>query len=261
MQQALAAVLANPWSDSPRELFAARVAASDPDRAKFVLAQLKVAESRREAGVRTRAVEFSALGAGLLGLTHGMRWQNGVAPLLGFDGKNGAPWRYRRGFIEEITVPAAHFLKVAAPLYARAPVLDLVLGDGKAHARAIFASPHLARIRSLDLSNSKIGDAEVALLVQSPHLARLRWLSLYFNEVTDKGVEMIAAARTTLPALRFVRLDDNPCRDPNPAVDEEDGRTYGLERSARGEELIERFGPLPWIGDNPSSEAPDPETF
>ena len=260
VQRAFAAVLANPWADEPRERFAEKVEATDPDRAKFVRAQLAVAEARRRAGVRKKAVESEALAASFAGLKNGVAWSGGVGPLLGFDGSNGAPFRYRRGFVEEATLSAPHFLKVASALFARAPILDLVLRDVKGHAAALFASPHLARIRSLDLSDNKLGDAEIAILARSPHLSRLRWLSLYFNSVSDTGVEALAAS-ATLPALRFVRFDSNPCGDPNPYVDEEDGRTYGLIPSSVGEDLVAKHGPIAWIGDNPSELPPDPETF
>lgn len=261
MQRAFAAVLANPWADEPRQRFADAVEPTDPVRAKFIRAQLAVADQRRRAGVRRKAVETEALGAGLAGLKHGVKWCGGIGPLLGFDGSNGAPWRFRRGFVEEVKLGTPHFLKVAGALYGRAPVLDLVLSDVKAHAAALFASPHLARIRSLDLSNNHLGDTEIALLTRSPHLTRLRWMSLYFNDISDAGVERLAAAKDRLPALRFVRLDSNPGGDPNPYLDEEDGRTYDLIRSSVEEELVAKFGAIPWIADNPSAEPPDPETF
>lgn len=261
MQRALAAVLADPWADGPREYFADAVEASDPARAAFVRAQLDVARARREAGVRRKSIESDALAAGLPGLANGARWSGGIAALLGYAGKGSAPWRFRRGFVEETRLPAAHFLRIAPSLYARAPILDLVLTEVKPVAAQLFASPHLARIRSLDLSVCALGDAEVALLANSRHVTKLRWLSLYFNQVTDAGVETLAAARSTLPALRFVRLDANRCTDPNPVPEEEDGRVYGLSRSAAESVLRSRHGAVPWLGDNPSGDAPDPETF
>ena len=261
MQRAFAAILASPWADAPRERFAECVAQSDPERAQFIRRQLAVAVQRRRAGVRKKPIESDAMLAGLPGLKHGVRWSGPVAPLLGFDGTNGAPWRFRRGFVEQVTIATPHFLKIAGSLYGRAPILDLVLTDARPHIRALFSSPHLARIRSIDLSNNKLGDAEIEVLSKSAQLSRLRWLSLYFNAVSDRGVEYLAAAKERLPALRFVRLDSNPCGDPNPYFDEEDGRTYELVRSAVGDELVEKHGPLAWIGDNPSTFAPDPETF
>lgn len=261
MQRALAAVIADPWADRPRDYFADAVEPSDPQRASFIREQLAIARARRAAGVRRKAVEADALGAGLPGLTHGARWSSGIAALLGYDGKNGVPWRFRRGFVEGVTLSAGHFLRVAPSLYARAPILDLTLTDVRPFAAQLFASPHLARIRSLDLSVAAIGDAEVLQLSRSRQLGKLRWLSLYFNQVTDAGVESLAAARAALPSLRFVRLDGNPCSDPNPVPEEEDGRVYGLSRSAFGAELCSRHGAIPWIGDNPSGDPPDPETF
>ncbi len=261
MHRALAAVIADPWADRPREHFADAVEPTDPERADFVRAQLDVARARRAAGVRRKPIESDALAAAVVGLAHGARWSGGIAALLGYDGRTTPPWRFRRGFVEEVKLPAAHFLRVAPSLYARAPILDVVLTEVKPVAAQLFASPHLARIRSLDLSVSDIGDAEVDLLVHSRHLARLRWLSLYFNRVTDDGVEALANARSTLPALRFVRFDSNPCTDPNPVPDEDDGRVYGLLRSAAESDLRSRHGAVPWLGDNPSRDAPDPETF
>jgi hypothetical protein len=261
VQRALAAVLADPWGDAPRERFADEVQGVDPERAAFIRDQLDIVRQRRAAGVRRKDIESDALGASLAGLANGERWSNGILPLFGPPSPGTKPWRYRRGFVEEVTLPAAHFLKIASALYARAPILDLVLKDVRPVAAQLFASPHLSRIRSLSLANSGLGDAELGILTHSRHLGRLRWLSLYFNAITDEGVEALARAKSALPALRFVRLDGNPCRDPNPWVEEEDGRVYGVHPSARGEELMERHGSLPWIGENPSSEAPDPETF
>lgn len=260
VQRALSAVLADPWSDRPRDYFADDVEPADPARAAFVRAQIAVAWARREAGVRRVAVERAALAASVPGVAHGNEWSGGIAPLCGWRGKGAAPWRFRRGFVEEVRLPAALFLKVAAALYARAPVLDLVLTGVVDVLPALVRSPHLERLRSLDLSGNRLTDADVERLV-SARLPRLRWLSLYHNRLTDAGVDRIAAARDHLPHLRFVRLDGNPCGDPNPVVDEEGGRAYGLVRSSVEAELRERHGALPWLGDNPSADPPDPETF
>ncbi len=253
MQRALAAVIADPWADGPRERFAEQVAATDPERSAFIEAQLAVARARKAAAVRRRSVEADALVAGLPGLVNGARWCGGIAPLLAYNGRCGPPWRFRRGFVEEVTLPAAHFLRVAGSLYARAPILDVVLTDVKPVAAELFSSSHLARLRSLDLSVNALGDAEIRLLTRSRHLVRLRWLSLYYNDVTDDGVNALAAARATLPALRYLRLDANPCVDPNPVA--------SGEQPARALDLQARHGLVAWLGDNPSGDPPDPETY
>lgn len=255
MQRALASVLADPWADRPREFYAETE--EDAARADFIRAQLAVARARREAGVRRPEIERQALAASLPGLAHADRWSGGIAPLLVYRGQGPAPWRFRRGFVEEVTLPAAHFLRVAPALYARAPILDLRLLDVKPVFSLLCASPQLERIRSLDLSAAGLDDDDVDRLADSHHLGRLRWLSLYFNGVTDRGVERLAAARAHLPHLRFVRLDGNPCGDPNPLVDELDG----FVRSEVELELRERHGAVPWLGDNPSADPPDPEAI
>jgi hypothetical protein len=225
-----------------------------------VRAQLGVAWARREAGVRRSAVERAALQACLPALDHAGDWTGGIAPLLG--ARPGArPWRFRRGFVEEVQLDAAHFLKVAPALYARAPVIDLVLRGVRDVLPALAASPHLARVRSLDLAANHLEDADLAALLHSPQLGRLRWLSLYHNRLGDRSVRRLAAARAVVPHLRFVRWDGNPCADPNPVADEEGGRVYGLHRSTVEAELRERYGAVPWLGDNPSADPPDPETF
>jgi uncharacterized protein (TIGR02996 family) len=60
-------------------------------------------------------------------------------------------------------------------------ILDLH-GIGAAGAAALAASPHLARLTSLDLVYNAIGDAGAAALAASPHLANLTSLRLYAND-------------------------------------------------------------------------------
>jgi hypothetical protein len=59
---------------------------------------------------------------------------------------------------------------------------------GEAGAAALAASPHLARLRTLDLQGNQIGDAGAAALASSPHLAGLDELNvLYDNRMKAAG--------------------------------------------------------------------------
>ena len=257
----LAEVLRDPRSDVPRLRFAAVVASVDPVRAELIRAQLGVARQRR-CGQRDEAQALQRHDL----LADGVRlrrWYAGVDALV--ESRRScmtiAQLQFGRGFVEGVCLTAQQFVERAAAILRIAPIIDVgitTLGDASA---ALFASPHLAQVRSLCLYGTGATDADVRRLAASPHLARLAYLDLGYCKITDAGVEALCAS-TSLAGLRYVRLSDNPAFDPNPSFDEQDGRRYGLIATATSEELRARFGLRRWLDSRyTSAEPPNVETF
>jgi hypothetical protein len=225
------AVVDAPGDDAPREAYARAVAASDPARAEFIELQLATARANR---AHTRTPPDATNRQVVLRREHGDAWAADVRPLV-------SGFQFLRGFVEVVTLDAAHFLASAPELYRRAPVLHLNLTGVAPVAAELFASPHLARIQSLSMLHNKLGDAEVAALAGSPHLGSLAWLELSNNKIGAAGIEALAAS-PNLPRLRYVGLATNAAPDPTPQHADEYDAT-----SPAAEQLQRRYGPRPWL--------------
>lgn len=60
-----------------------------------------------------------------------------------------------------------------------------------------------------DLSDQKLDDAKLAIVLKLPEMKEIRWLDLRFNQITRVGVESLC--QTDLPNLEVVELFGNPC--------------------------------------------------
>ena len=253
-----AEVLRSPRADLPRLRFAAVVGTSDPLRAALVTAQLAAARLRRRGTVI--GADLDARIAKLLANRDRVeRWSAGVDAIVAWrPGTSCMTTRHlelRRGFVEGICVTARQFVDNAEAIFGLAPIIDLgvtVLGEASAE---LFASPYLAQLRSLCLYNTGATDEDVRRLADAPQLARLAYLDLGFCQITDAGLEALCRSKH-LQGLRYVRVSSNPCADPNPSFDEQDGRRYGLLPTARAMDLREKFGSLSWLEDRYTSEEP-----
>jgi hypothetical protein len=236
------AVVDAPTEDAPRAAYARAVAATDPERAELIDIQLELARARRAHSLDRQP---GLIREEILIRTHGARWAADVRPLVD-------KWLFQRGFVEDATLDAAHFLAIAPELYRRAPVLHLDLTGVKPVVADLFRSPHLARIQSLGLLRNSLGDAEVTALAASPHLGNLRWLDLSLNKVGAGGLEALAASRN-LPRLGYLGFSTNAIPDPTPRhADEYD------ETSRVGKELQRKYGPRPWLDARPRWQWPPP---
>jgi uncharacterized protein (TIGR02996 family) len=121
-------------------------------------------------------------------------------------------WRMRTGH-NGLADPAAIQL-AAAPILGQ--LSDLILcwnHVGVKGVEALVHSPHLRRLRHLDLSaNSdstgrRLGDEGIRILTESTQLRRLTHLDYSFNWCTPSGVRMLAES-TALPSLKCLRLQD-----------------------------------------------------
>lgn len=119
--------------------------------------------------------------------------------------------KFRRGFVEALSLHARTFLDVAEDLIRLTPLRRLEL------LRAGSLAEHLASCRVLDgIQRLWFGDYfvdpldsnGVRALVESPFLRRLSFLSLLRNNVADAGATYLAHSRN-LPELRRLELAHN----------------------------------------------------
>jgi uncharacterized protein (TIGR02996 family) len=242
-----AAILADPDDMALRLRFADAIEASDPDHAELIRLQIEYDRLR---------IEGLDLPTGLAG--HISALKRRLSPRLAAPIADlVSEWGLRRGFPELIKLPGADFLTRAAEIYRRVPVRHALLRDvDTGLVSKLAASPLLAQLSSLDLSDNPIGDDGVRALVASPYLGRLRWLGLVNCDIGADGVEAFAAAASrVLPNLRYLRFTDGYRTDGN-RVDfvpygvgqDIDGR-YPTEVGIpeRGARLNAQYGPFPWM--------------
>ena len=230
------AVIAAPEADEPRLAYAAAIAPTDPLRAELIDVQLRWDRLRKAQAALDGERGTLAMRAGELTRAHGQAWAGDVAPLVD-------KLRFVRGFVEDVTMAAAAFLRTAPELYRRAPILHLQLTALSPVARAVFASPHLTRLRSLDLFRCDLGDEDLAFLA-SRDLPNLRWLNLDANRIGRDGLDALCASQS-LPRLGYVALRDNAVPDPLPGLVDD----YATE-TLLSAELRQKHGPVRWLDYN-----------
>jgi uncharacterized protein (TIGR02996 family) len=89
-----------------------------------------------------------------------------------------------------LTARSCHALADCAALRA---LTYLGLSDkiGTLGVEALAGSPHLAGLRELRLTLSRLGDADALILARSPHLGQLTWLDLRMNDIGPAGKEAL----------------------------------------------------------------------
>lgn len=182
----LAAVLADPDADLPRLVYADYLDdAGRPERAEFIRVQLARAADPTSLTLRAREE--------VLLHRHREGW---LAPLRA----KGEPLqnrsthgRFRRGFVEEVWMPAGVFLHAADTLFRRAPVrgLRLTRADWD-ELTALATGPHLGRLRELTVAGWRYGDRLAALLAAAPAAALPPVLCLRGCGITAAGARVLA---------------------------------------------------------------------
>jgi len=176
----LRAVCDAPDDDLPRLVFADWLDEhGEAKRAEFVRVSCEL-EQTEEFSPRWRALGERALK--LLGPNR-EKWSKELADrkLLNVE--------FRRGFVNEVTVYSKRFVTDAADLLSLAPILRLKLADlsaarGNVPLGDVLARPEMARLRGLDLSNSKLSDSSVSQVAACERLRGLRELVLGASELT-----------------------------------------------------------------------------
>jgi uncharacterized protein (TIGR02996 family) len=116
-------------------------------------------------------------------LAHGEEWAKPLASRV-------RTYQFRRGFIDEVSVDANHFLGHAETILALAPIQRVRFITP--WSPAVADCPHLARLSGIDLQRLSMGDAGLRIVLSSPHLTRLRYLDLSSDYITDRGARLLA---------------------------------------------------------------------
>jgi uncharacterized protein (TIGR02996 family) len=193
----LEAILHDPDDDGVRLVFADWLEERGDPRGEFIrvdcaLAQLPAGD-RRMPALEMRRQQLLA--------EHRDAW---LGPLRG----RAYAWEFRRGFVEEVTADAHHFLQHADSFCAAVPLRLVRLLRAGAVIQAVAECRHLRRVRALHLTDNNLGDGGLSILLASPHLAELRTLRLGNNGLTDAAAALLARARN-LAGLTTLNLSRN----------------------------------------------------
>jgi uncharacterized protein (TIGR02996 family) len=116
--------------------------------------------------------------------------------------------RFRRGFVERITLTVADFLDCAEQLFALAPIREAVFVKTGPGLDQLAACPHLARLALIDFRDSAFpGEDMVQFVTSSPHLGGLRAFVLRLRGVGDAVIQGLVEAKQP-PALETLDLYD-----------------------------------------------------
>jgi uncharacterized protein (TIGR02996 family) len=193
----LRAVLAEPDDDAPRLIYADWLEERNDPRGEFIRIQCELAripaDDPRRKPLRAREQELEG--------RHRRAWLGRLHSLAYL-------WGFRRGFAEEVALPAHEFLAHADTFFRATPVrLARLINAGRCVAD-LADSPHLRRLTALHLTDNQVGTAGVWLLAGSRHVAGLTTLRLGNNGIDDEGAEALAGS-PHLARLTTLNLSHN----------------------------------------------------
>jgi uncharacterized protein (TIGR02996 family) len=195
----LRAIIDNPDDDLPRLVYADWLDEhGDPQRAELIRVQCELA-----------ALSGDENGLGPLGTrerrllqAHFERW---FAPFASFSHVPS----FRRGFVESFTTSVGALLRHAEQVWSLTPLQGVTFVDAWEDLEKLAASPHVGRLRSMNLFRNNLGTDEVRALAASPYIAQLRILNLAWNRFDSRAVEALADS----PAVSGIWLLDLSVND------------------------------------------------
>ncbi len=132
-------------------------------------------------------------------------WLGAAGPLV----RNG---KFRRGFLEAAEVRPLDIVARGDELFRAAPLRYVRLAGrfGEPALRALAASPHLARVRGLEVS--RLTAAGAGVLAGSPYLRGLKELYVFFCDLGAEGARALAGSPhlSGLTTLRLPLCDIGP---------------------------------------------------
>jgi uncharacterized protein (TIGR02996 family) len=198
-------ILAHPDDMAPRLIYADWLTEhGDAERGELIRVQIDLDREEREDRYSPRWRELSAREDKLL-KAHKRRWSEPFRGLASFV-------RFYRGFVESATLFVGGFCRKGEQLWRLTPLREARLSftaGGRATMADLAASPNLAWLRGLDLSNVwNLDDEGVSLLAASPRVSGLTELNLQRSRFSRPGLEALAAS-PHLAGLRQLDLSIN----------------------------------------------------
>ena len=192
----LDAVLADPYSDDARRVYADLLAQHADPRGEFILIDIAL---DGPLSIRKR-LELAARRAELL-RAHGKTWFPYAL----------AERRTRHGFLHAVTGTFKQIKAAASKLFAAEPVVEVEITDvdDEEVTESLVEAKWLAKVRRLVLRGA-IGDEGFASLCNSAHAANLTGLNVTRHELGAEALEGIGAG---LPRCTALVLTANPFGD------------------------------------------------
>jgi uncharacterized protein (TIGR02996 family) len=184
-------IIKTPDEDAPRLIYADWLEEHDQSkRADFIRLQVKLARMAEDEPNRPKLARYEWE---LLSI-HARDWLGAPPAVVTPAPHTGASWppwdrhrerrilpgwvtdyEFRRGFAEWISLPTVLFLELSESFWRLVPLLRSVkLHKADECLPGLAASPHLARLTSLDLSFNWIGSTGAEALAASSHLTSHR---------------------------------------------------------------------------------------
>ena len=234
------AVLAAPDRDGPRRRYAKHLEAKGDELGEFIRLALDWDRKRLTGAADTRAL-----------VLYNQLLDRLTAPLK--------PWirsaQIDRGLVALVEMDGKAFVEHGAEVFALAPIQHLNLVGSKPVFAEIVASPVLARVQTLSLSNNELTDHEVTLLAGTRHVRDLVYLSLYGNKIGEAGLDAIAGS-PNLAALRVLNFDYNLVPSPVPTWSS-DGVSGLVNYDGGGplqSVLQNKYGRKAWLEPEPNTD-------
>jgi uncharacterized protein (TIGR02996 family) len=125
-------------------------------------------------------------------------------------------YRFRRGFVAEVSVSGEQFLQHAATLVKLTPLESIAVNAESALVEAIALRPELRRVRRLEVRGHDLGDASLGQLASSPYLGPLEHLTLHACGLSTAAAHILAGM--PLDHLTHLNLGANDLRDNGAVV-------------------------------------------
>lgn len=209
----LTAIVANPDDDAPRLIYAdwldERNRGDDAARAAFIRLQCRLesptirAQERRQLQSAAKAILKN----------HEKTW---TEPLRAIKGVRS--YRFRRGFLDGITISATTFVKNAQKIFEAAPTIrSAYFPEASNEVHQLAQCEYLSRLAVIDLHKMCVcGHCpihnDLLALFYCEHLKSLQHLNISHNRIDIRLIKSFVDINQ-FPGLTYLNLSNNPLKD------------------------------------------------